>query len=110
MVHYSPTRRSNLWQKINNKIVKFRAIIFSFLIIFSLAYFWQVTSLSIKGFQIKDLDKQIQQLKKDSQKMELEITVEKSMMNVDERVKGLNLVAVQNVEYLNVVSPAVALR
>lgn len=110
MVHYSPTRRSNYWQKINNKIVKFRAIIFSFLIIFSLAYFWQVTSLSIKGFQIKDLDKQIQQLKKDSQKMELEITVEKSMMNVDERVKGLNLVAVQNVEYLNVMSPAVALR
>lgn len=110
MVHYSPTRRSNYWQKINSKIVKFRTIIFSFLIIFSLAYFWQVTSLSIKGFQIKDLDKQIQQLKKDSQKMELEITVEKSMMNVDERVKGLNLVAVQNVEYLNVMSPAVALR
>lgn len=93
-----------------NKITKFRTIIFSFLIIFSLAYFWQVTSLSIKGFQIKDLDKQIQQLKKDSQKMELEITVEKSMMNVDERVKGLNLVAVQNVEYLNVVNPSVALR
>lgn len=110
MVHYSPTHRSNFWQKINNKIVKFRAIIFSFLIIFSLAYFWQVTSLSIKGFQIKDLDKQIQQLKKDSQKMELEITVEKSMLNVDERVKGLNLVAMQNVEYLNVVSPSVALR
>jgi len=81
MVHYSPTRRSNFLQKMTNKITKFRGIIFSFLIIFSLAYFWQVTSLSIKGFQIKDLDKQIQQLKKDSQKLELEITVEKSMMN-----------------------------
>ncbi len=110
MVHYSPTRRSNFLQKMSNKIIKFRTIIFSFLIVFSLAYFWQVTSLSIKGFQIKDLDKQIKQLKKDSQKLELEITVEKSMMNVDERVKGLNLVAVQNVEYLNVVSPTVALR
>ncbi len=64
----------------------------------------------MKGFQIKNLDKQIQQLKKDSQKLELEITAEKSMMNVDERVKGLNLVAVRKVEYLNVVSPAVALR
>lgn len=110
MIHYSPTRRSNLWQKINSKIVKFRAVFFSFLVIFSLAYFWQITSLSIKGFQIKNLDKQIQQLKKDSQKLELEITAEKSMLNIDERVKGLNLVAVQKVEYLNVVSPVVALR
>ena len=110
MVHYSKTRRSNWLQKMSNKIIKFRGIIFSFLIIFSLAYFWQVTSLSMKGFQIKNLDKQIQQLKKDSQKLELELTVEKSMMNVDERVKGLNLVAVKNVEYLNVISPAVALR
>lgn len=110
MIHYSPTRRSNYFQKINNQIVKFRAIVFSFLIIFSLAYFWQVTSLSIKGFQIKNLDKQIQQLKKDSQKLELEVTAEEAMMNVDERVKGLNLVAVQKVEYLNVISPVVALR
>ncbi|HBV57669.1 MAG TPA: hypothetical protein DEB73_00095 [Candidatus Magasanikbacteria bacterium] len=110
MVHYTKTRRSNFLQKMTNKITKFRGIIFSFLIIFSLAYFWQVTSLSMKGFQIKDLDKQIQQLKKDSQKLELELTVEKSMMNVDERVKGLNLVAVKNVEYLNIVSPSVALR
>lgn len=110
MVHYSPTRRSNYFQKINHQIVKLRAIIFSFLVIFSLAYFWQVTSLSIKGFQIKNLDKQIQQLKKDNQKLELEITVEEAMMNVDARIKSLNLVAVQKVEYLNAVSPVVALR
>ena len=110
MVHYSKTRRSYFWQTVNHKIVKFRVIIFSFLIIFSSAYFWQVTSLSMKGYQIKNLDKQIQQLKKDSQGLELEVTAEKSMLNVDERVKGLNLVAVQKVEYLNVVSPVVALR
>ncbi|MBI5022925.1 MAG: hypothetical protein HZC05_02035 [Candidatus Magasanikbacteria bacterium] len=110
MFYHLKTRRSNFLQKTSDKITKFRGIIFSFLIIFSLAYFWQVTSLSMKGFQIKDLDKQIQQLKKDSQKLELELTAEKSMMNVDERVKGLNLVEVKNVEYLNVASPAVALR
>ncbi len=110
MVYYTKSRRSNVIKQISEKIVKIRIVIVAFLVVSSLAYFWQITSLSVRGFKIKDLENSIQQLKKDNQKLELEATDKEAMLNVEEKVKGLGLVAVEKVDYLTVVSPVVAMR
>lgn len=110
MVYYTKSRRFNSFRQLLGKIIKFRILIFAFLIISGLAYFWQITSLSVRGFKIKALENSIQQLKKDNQKLELEVTGQEAMLNVEEKVKGLGLVAMEKVEYLTAVSPVVALR
>lgn len=110
MIYYTKFCRVGSLRKINEFIIKSRFLVFFLLITAAAAYFWQVTSLSVKGFQIKELEKNIQQLKTENKKLELDLTAQESMINLEERVKDLNLVAVDKVEYLTVVSPVVALR
>lgn len=74
-----------------------------------LAYLWQVNSLSTKGFQIKNLEKQITVLKTDIQQLELDMASEQSLNKINERVQELSMVKVDKVEYLRPLGSNVAL-
>lgn len=111
MVYYTKFRGySPGFEKLMTWLEKGKIFIFFLLIIFGLAYFWQINSLSTQGFQIKELENNIQLLKEENQKLELEAARQQSMLNIDEQIQGLGLVAVNQVEYLRPVGPAVAVK
>lgn len=110
MVYYTKSRHSHRFDKLTKGLERAKILIFVLLIISGLAYFWQINSLSTRGFKIKELEKDIQQLKSDNQKLELEVTNEQSMFNLDEQIKSLNMVELTQVEYLRPTGPAVAVK
>lgn len=111
MVYYTKFRNySPGFEKIMTWLEKGKIFILILLIIFGLAYFWQINNISTQGFQMKELEKNIQLLKEENQKLELEAARQQSMLNIDEQVQELGLVAVDKVEYLRPVGPAVAVK
>lgn len=110
MVYYTKSRHSHRFDKLTKGLARVKILIFILLIISGIAYFWQINSLSTRGFKIKELEKDIQQLKLDNQKLELEATNEQSMFNLDEQIKRLNMVELTQVEYLRPTGPAVAVK
>jgi len=79
-------------------------------VIFGMAYFWQVNSVSNRGFKIRDLENQISVLKNSNQQLELQAASAQSLENLNGKIKELNMVTPDKVEYLRPVGTGVALR
>ncbi|MDD4995572.1 MAG: hypothetical protein PHW53_03865 [Patescibacteria group bacterium] len=63
-------------------------------------YLVQVNKVTTKGYKIRDLEKKIQAIEDSSRKVELEIAELQSLDSVEERVKTLGMVPVENVRYV----------
>lgn len=70
-----------------------------------------VTSIaSASGYRVRDLEKEVSTLKRDIQKTEVRVAEYNSMSNLEEKIKNSGLVAVDNVDYVDLTAPAVAKR
>jgi len=81
-----------------------------FLIVASLcsvgiSYIYQVNSIATKGYEIKDMEKKIQELNTESQKLQIKEVELKSMYNIEKSTQDLNLVNSAPVTYLEMRSP-----
>jgi cell division protein FtsL len=64
-------------------------------------YLYQVNDLATKGYEIRDIEKQIaslSQVNKDNRIKEVEL---KSMYNIEKTAQSLNLVSTKEITYLN---------
>ena len=62
-------------------------------------YLIEVNSAATKGYEIKDLEKEMDQLKEKNEKLRLSVIELQSIQKVNERVADLSMVAIKNVEY-----------
>ncbi len=69
-----------------------------------------LSSLSTKGYDISDLQKQITSLERENQKLEFNIARHGSMQSIQERLKNMDMIAADNVEYATIVGNTVARR
>lgn len=99
-------------QRFNKFILgaSFRISLIIFIIVFSLLYIWQTNSVSTKGYIISDLEKNTQQLEYENRRLEVDIAKNTSMQSIQERIKNINLVVVDRIEYLTAVGSSVAQR
>lgn len=88
----------------------FRMSVGIFVLVFGVLYILKTTSVSTKGYIISDLEKQVATLEYENRKMDVEVAKLKSMQSLQERIASTDLVAVANVDYLNVLDGAVARR
>lgn len=72
-------------------------------------YLYQVNDIATKGYEIRDLESQIQDLNRESRKMELREVELRSMQNIEKASQDLNLVNSTNVTYVEINGP-VAMR
>jgi len=101
-------RKENL-----NKIMvstTFRVLLVSFIAVFSFLYVLQTNSVSTKGYVISDIEKSINNLESETKKLQVEIARHGSMQSIQERLGQTNLVAIENIEYLEVMGNTVARR
>jgi hypothetical protein len=63
-------------------------------------YLYQVNDLATKGYEIRDIENQIQTLEKDSKKMKIKEVELRSMYNIEKSTQELNLISPQNVTYV----------
>lgn len=81
-----------------------------FIVFFSILYVLQTSSISAKGFAMSDLEKQIQILENENQKVEFQIATHRSMKSIEERLKSMNLVVVDNAQYATLAGNALTMR
>ena len=79
-------------------------------ILAGIGYIVQVSADATKGYQIRDLEKQVADLKDQQQKAELQSAAGQSVQAVEDKVQGLGMVPTSSVDYLSDAPPSVAVR
>ncbi|HLD31660.1 MAG TPA: FtsL-like putative cell division protein [Patescibacteria group bacterium] len=87
-----------------------RIVILSFVAVLGIMYVVQTSSLSTKGFEISALEDQLQSLEYENQRLEFQIANQRSMSSIQSRLASLNLVNVDQVDYLRLPGSSVARR
>jgi cell division protein FtsB len=72
-------------------------------------YLYQVNDIATKGYEIRDLENKIQELSKESKKMEIREVELKSMYNIEKASQELNLINSGEVSYIEM-NDAVAMK
>ncbi len=68
-------------------------------------YLYQVNDLATKGFEVRDLEKQIQNLQKNGKQMQIREVELRSMYNIEKSTQELDLVSPSNITYLEINGP-----
>ena len=63
-------------------------------------YIFEVNNVATKGFVIMDLEKKVQELKDSNENLKIREAELKSMYNIEERTKELNMTVPADVSYL----------
>ncbi|MDZ7798209.1 MAG: hypothetical protein U5L76_01175 [Patescibacteria group bacterium] len=89
---------------------KLSVALFLCLIITGLAYLAVINNVSIRGFEIKELEKRVGDLKEENKNLEMKTAQLQSMEVIAQASKGLDLELAEKVEYLEVKAPFVVLK
>ena len=68
-------------------------------------YLYQVNDIATKGYEVRDLESHIQNLQKESKKMEINEVELRSMYNIEKASQDLNLVNSTDVTYVEINGP-----
>jgi len=75
---------------------------------FGIFFVVQTNTVSTKGFEISDLEKQIQTLKQENRTLEFQIAESGSMDSIQARVAELHMIPVDQIVYVTPVGTSVA--
>ncbi len=64
-------------------------------------YIFEVNNLATKGYEIDSLEKQLNDLNKEKERLQIQAAELKSMYNIEEKTKELNMTAPKDVSYMN---------
>ncbi|MBI2990226.1 MAG: hypothetical protein HYY51_03515 [Candidatus Magasanikbacteria bacterium] len=90
--------------------VSFRVSILFCVFVFSFFYIWQTNSVSTKGYEMSELEENIQDLRRENREIEVRIAENTSMEAIQRRLKSMNLVPAGKIVYLVQSKPSVAQR
>lgn len=79
-------------------------------VIFGFMYVLQTNTVSAKGYQMTDLERQIRILEKETRRLDVEIAQHTSISNLESRLAQTNLVVATDVKYMTLAGTAVAKR
>lgn len=74
----------------------------------SLAYVCQTSLAAGSGYEMRDLQKKVNTLQEDIQKINVQIAENSSMPSLEKRLAELNMVAVSDIRYISSAETAVA--
>jgi len=64
-------------------------------------YIFEVNNLATKGYEIDKYEKQLNDLKKENERLQIQAAELKSMYNIEEKTKNLNMIVPKDVSYMN---------
>ena len=69
--------------------------------IFGVIYIFEVNNVATQGYQIRDLEQKAQELRENNEKLKLKEAELRSMYNIEQKTKDLNMVAPKDVSYIS---------
>ena len=88
----------------------FRLVLAVFVLFFGVLNIVKTSSISTKGYDMTDLQKQITSLERENQRLDFKIAKQGSMQNIQDRLKDMDLVLADDIEYETIVGTVVARR
>lgn len=88
----------------------FRVCLIVFVLFFGVLHVVNLSTMSTKGYDMTELQKQITMLERENQKLEIKIAKYSSMQSIQERLDGMKMVSADNIEYSTIIGTAVARR
>jgi len=82
--------------------------LFVFIFAFGLFYLFNISDLTVKGFALRELKTQATTLASEKLEKEEKVNALQSYYSLNSRTAKLNMVAVDNIEYLKSLNPVVA--
>ncbi|MDF1498726.1 MAG: hypothetical protein P1P85_05255 [Patescibacteria group bacterium] len=79
------------------------------IVVMSLLYIFQMSTIATNGYEIEKYEQNLENLKKENQKIIIELADLKAMRNLDSESSGLIAVEYNNVTYITSKSSAVAI-
>lgn len=77
---------------------------------FIFSYLIQINNLATTGFEMREVEDQIAQIKEENKKLELELVKYQSMGYLNSRAKELGMVEVSEIKYLDTIGTSFAFR
>jgi len=68
-------------------------------------YLFQVNSIAIQGYEVKEAENRIQSLEKENQKLKIQEVESRSMYNIEKSTENLNLISSSEISYIEVKGP-----
>jgi hypothetical protein len=87
-----------------------RVICIVVLVVFSLAYIWQVTSAAGSGYEMRDLQTKVENLRADIQKLDVNLASNNALTNLRKRVQMIQMAPIANIIYIESGATVVAKR
>jgi len=103
--NFNNVKRKERRVRLNVMFNKFLASIILLIVVYFVA---SINDLAIKGFVLRDLKSYENNLLEENKDMELKIMTMESYDNIDKRARGLKMVKVDDVNYIEIVDGAVA--
>jgi hypothetical protein len=75
-------------------------LLVSLICVVGVLYIFEVNNAATQGYNIQSLEKQVQELKNNNEKLKIREAELRSMYNIEERTKNLNMTAPKDVSYL----------
>jgi len=75
-----------------------------------ITYLVEVNYIAAKGFQVRDLEKEITLLEEENEKLQVQVVQLKSMTDLSEKVQELGMVPVDKITYFETTGQVVARR
>lgn len=94
--------------KLTRTLFRSRYLLVALTIMTGLTYVWQVNSLSTYGYNLKELEKNLQHLKKENKILENKLASLGSMDQVQAKVDSLAFNSVEKIEYINPTNNVIA--
>ena len=85
-----------------------RVILSLIIVFFGVAYVLNTTASATGGFEMNKLEKQVEALEAEVQKLQVEIADNSSMSNIQSRLAKLNMVGTADIKYFTVRNTEVA--
>lgn len=95
-------RKANLSRE---KLTRLNVILLLTIITFGVVYLVQVNGLSTKGYRIKELQRDVETLQSENEKLQLHAIEKQSMATLHKRMEGMNLVATDTLDFISTDHP-----
>ena len=87
-----------------------RTLLIVFVAVFGVMYLVQTSSVSSMGYELSDLESRVQELERETQRLDVEISQHRSIQSIQDRLKDMDMVRAESVEYVDAREAVVARR
>jgi cell division protein FtsL len=98
-------RKTNTKEKNIKGFINSTVLIIALLFVCGAIYLYSINNSAVKGYQVKQVEKEIQDLKKQNDDLKIKEAELKSLYHVEESSKNMNMEDLKNISYIEETGP-----